>query len=106
MLGVQRILQRANRKITGDVAVGYAGDHAPVIEVYDRAVAANRPVLQEQTGEIRTPLLVQSVCAELLFQPVFKLFVESPRLRSRLFLRTMERSPSSRFIYLWMVALL
>lgn len=51
MLGIQCLLQRANRQVAGDLPVCYAGDHTPVMEVYDRAVITYFPVLQKQGYE-------------------------------------------------------
>ena len=50
------------------------------MEVYDGAVIADIPVLQEQIGEICAPFLVDFLSSEVLFQLVFKYFVGLPRL--------------------------
>ena len=63
-------MQGADRKVAGDVPVGYAGDCAPVVKVYDGTVVAHIPVFQKQVSEIRTPFLVRSVRPEILPQQV------------------------------------
>ncbi len=65
--------------------VCYAGGHAAVIKVYDRAVIAHFPIFQEQVCEIRAPLTVCTFGGEILLQSVFKHFVGLPGLCPRLF---------------------
>lgn len=89
------------------MAIRDAGYHAAVIEVYDYAVIAYIPILQEQAGKICTPFLVGFLRSEVLFELVFKYFMGGgPGFVPGFLGRTMERSPSSVFIYLWMVAAL
>ena len=71
-------MQCADRQFTGDVPVRYAGDHAPVMEVYDGAVVPDIPVLQEQVCEIRTPFLIWPVRMEVLPQSVSEYFMRIP----------------------------
>ena len=73
-------MQGANSQITGNMPVRYAGYHASVIEVYDRAIVPDIPILQKQVCEIRAPFLVRLVRPEILFQPVLEHFVGLPRL--------------------------
>ena len=80
MLVSQCPLQGADCQVAGNVPVCYAGDHAPVMEVYDGAVVTDIPVLQEQVCEIRAPFLVRHVRMEILVQFVIKYFMGLPGL--------------------------
>lgn len=75
MPGIQRLLQGAYGQVAGDVPVRYAGHYAPVIEVYDGAVAPDLPVLQEQVCEIRAPFPVRLVRMEVLPQFILEYFM-------------------------------
>ena len=46
-LRIQRFLQRADCQATGDAAVGNAGDHAPVMQVYDDAVVSDFAIFKK-----------------------------------------------------------
>lgn len=85
MLGIQSLPQGADRQVTGDLTVRYAGNHAAVIEVDDSAVVSYISIFQEQIGEICTPFLVWPVRAEVLLQTIFEHFVGFPGLCPRLF---------------------
>ncbi len=77
-LGFERLPQGADGEAAGDVPVGQAGDNAAVVQVDDRAVVADLAALQEQVGEIRAPLLVRHVRAEVPAQQVFEHLVRLP----------------------------
>lgn len=66
-LGIQGFLQCPYCKITGDTAVGYAGNHTPVIQVYDCAVVSHFVVCKKQICKISTPFLVNRSSREILF---------------------------------------
>ncbi len=66
-LGIQGFLQCPYCKITGDTAVGYAGNHTPVIQVYDCAVVSHFVVCKKQIYKISTPFLVNRSSREILF---------------------------------------
>ena len=66
-LGIQRFLKRQDRQSARNSPVGDAGHHAPVIQVNDTAIIADISIFQKQVCEIRTPLLIDGICMEVLF---------------------------------------
>ena len=66
-LGIQGFLQCPYCKVTGDTAVSHAGDHTPVIQVYDRAVVSHFVVCEKQICKISTSFLVNRISCGILF---------------------------------------
>lgn len=66
------------------MAIRDANCHAAVIDVYDYAVIAYIPILQEQVGKICAPFLVGFLRSEVLFELVFKYFMGFPGFCTRL----------------------
>ncbi len=83
-LGFQRFPERPDRKVTGDVAVRYAGNHTPVMQIYNGAVIAYFMIRKEQIGEIRAPFPVDFICCEILVQLIIEYLMRVSMLISRL----------------------
>lgn len=66
------------------MSVCYACNHASVIEIYDRTIIPDIPVLQKQVRKIRASLLIRLVRMEVLLEFVLKYFMWLPGLCTRL----------------------
>lgn len=99
-LGFQCFPECPDCKIAGDITVRNAGDHAPVMQIYNCAVIAYFMIGKKQIREIRAPFPVDFVCSEILVQLIIEYLMRFSMLISGLLGRTTERSPSSVFIYL------
>ena len=95
-LGIQRLLQCTNGKLAGNMPVCNAGDHAPVIEIYDAAIVSHFMVLQEQICEICAPFLIPFIRSKVLFDLVFKHFMCFSMLIIRLFATDNRLKPKFR----------
>ena len=60
-LGFQCFPKRSDRKVTGDIAVRYAGNHTPVMQIYNGTVIAYFMIRKEQIGKIRAPFPVDFI---------------------------------------------
>ena len=83
-LGFQCFLERSDRKIAGDIAVCYAGNHTPVMQIYNGTVIAYFMIRKEQICKIRAPFPVDFICCEILIQLIIEYFMRFSMLISRL----------------------
>ena len=99
-LGFQCFPKRSDRKVTGDIAVRYAGNHTSVMQIYNGTVIAYFMIRKEQIGKIRAPFPVDFICCKILVQLIIEYLMRFPCSYPGFFGRTMERRSSSVFIYL------
>ena len=76
-LGFQCFPKRSDRKVTGDIAVRYAGNHTPVMQIYNGTVIAYFMIRKEQIGKIRAPFPVDFICCKILVQLIICLLYTS-----------------------------
>ena len=83
-LGFQCFPKRSDRKVTGDIAVRYAGNHTPVMQIYNGTVIAYFMIRKEQIGKIRAPFPVDFICCEILIKFIVEYFMRFSVLIFRL----------------------
>ena len=83
-LGFQCFPKRSDRKVTGDIAVRYAGNHTPVMQIYNGTVIAYFMIRKEQIGKIRAPFPVDFICCKILVQLIIEYLMRFSMFISRL----------------------
>ena len=83
-LGFQCFPKRSDRKVTGDIAVRYAGNHTPVMQIYNGTVIAYFMIRKEQIGKIRAPFPVDFICCKILVLLIIEYLMRFSMFISRL----------------------
>ena len=83
-LGFQCFPKRPDRKVTGDIAICNAGNHTPVMQIYNGTVIAYFMIRKEQIGKIRAPFLVDFIRCKILVQLIIEYLMRFSVFISRL----------------------
>ena len=74
---LDRLLQCVYRQLRRDLPATHAGYHAPVVQVYDRAIVPHGFARQGQIGEVHAPCLIAPARHKVLLEQVIEGFVRS-----------------------------
>lgn len=99
-LPVQCLSQCPDCKATCHMAICYAGNNTPVVQVQNRAVVTDFMLPTKQAGKICAPFLIGFLCCKVLLEFIFKYLMWSATFILCFFGRTMDLRPSMEFLYL------